>query len=112
MGVVARILEKKINNLELELSIAFNQLLSKNEEIILFEEEDFDNGEIPDDYFERRNDISGEVIEICILKVDKNGIYSIDSDNNKIRLTIKFSDLNSIDDRIKLLGLIEDKLTK
>ena len=90
----------KYNELESELATAYSTMLCANEEILI-------GGE---DLFERRNYVNGKVIEIFILKVSGDGIYTIDSQDNNTKTVIRFSDLASIEDRLNLLGLMENKL--
>ena len=100
----------RYNELESELAQRFSSLLHSNEEIILFENSDLENGESPEDYFERRTQLCGKVVEIFILKVSYYGISTIDAQNNNNKNIIRFSELATIEDRLNLLGLMEKKV--
>lgn len=86
----------------------FNSLLKLQPIFEIYTPEEIENGDM-DDYFDRRNEISGNVFECRIYKVDAEGIYCIDTNDNE-RQTIKFSDLSSLDDQISLLELMLTKL--
>lgn len=104
----------RYNELESELAKRFSDILSSKEEIILYNSPIADlcedDGETPDDYFERRIYETGEVIEIFIIKVSADGISTVDYRDNNKQNVIRFSDLCSIEDRLNLLGLMENKL--
>lgn len=90
----------KYNDLESELATAYSTMLCANEEILI-------GGE---DFFERRNEVTGKSVEIYILKVSYFGISTVDTEDSTNRHIIRFSDLLTIEDRLNLLGLMENKL--
>jgi hypothetical protein len=102
-------LNKNLDQLEAEVAIYFNELLQEKKEIVIFEESDleYDN---PDDYLEVRNDITGNVFDVHPLKVTKDGILVIEADGSFTRHLIKLHDLASTQDKITLVGLMEDSL--
>jgi len=104
---------KNFNNdldlLETQIYHYFNELLEKQEEIIIFSEEDLEY-ETPDDYLEMRNDITGNIFDVHPLKVTKDGILVIEADGSFTRHLIKLHDLSSTQDKITLVGLMEDNL--
>jgi len=104
--------EAKINEIELDLSKYFSKLITDNTEIIIIDDFDTILDDAPDDYFEWRNEITGGVSDVHVIKVDEYGIYVMNAQNYSARYTIKFSDLGSINDRINLCKLMEATLNK
>ncbi len=98
-----------LDNLESEVANFFSELLNKQKEIVIFDEDDLEH-DTPDDYLEYRNDITGNVIDVHPLKVDAFGIHCIDANGNGQRHTLRFSDLSSVQDRINLCELMENVL--
>ena len=96
-----------LDNLESEVARYFTELLETQKEITIFEEVDLEN-DIPDDYLECRNDITGSVFDVHPLKVSYDGILVIEADGSYIRHLIKFQDLSNLQDRINLLELMEN----
>ena len=99
-------LNNDLDQLEAEVYNYFNELLDKQEEVIIFSEEDLEY-DTPDDYLEMRNDITGNVFEVHPLKVSKEGILVIEADGSFTRHLIKLHDLSSTQDKITLVGLME-----
>jgi len=104
---------KNFNNdldlLETQVNHYFNELLEKQGEIVIFDESDLEY-DTPDDYLEMRNDITGNVFDVHPLKVSQNGILVIEADGSFVRHLIKLQDLGSIQDKINLVGLMENSL--
>ncbi len=100
-------LRQELDLLENKLSTEFSNLIKDKDEIVLYDEFDIENGDLPDDYFDYRNDVTGNVIEIHILKITPNGIHCIEAQNNTKNHDIKFSDLATTYDRVNLCELIE-----
>jgi hypothetical protein len=65
-----------------------------------------ENGEI-DDYFERRNDTTGQVYDVFILAILPDGIKVVDVDDSTNINFIGIYDFGSVLDRISLYELIE-----
>ena len=102
-------LREELETLESKLSTEFSTLIHGHDEIVLWEEEDIHNGDLPDDYFDYRNDVMGNVIEIHILKITPDGIHCIEAQNNTKKHDIRFSDLATTYDRVNLCEVIEAK---
>ena len=102
-------LNNDLDQLETQVYHYFNELLEKQEEIVIFDECDLEH-DTPDDYLEMRNDITGNVFDIHPLKVTKNGILVVEADGSFVRHLIKLQDLGSVQDKINLLGLMENSL--
>jgi hypothetical protein len=98
-----------LDNLESDVANFFSELLNKQKEFIIFNEDDLEH-DTPDDYLEYRNDITGNVIDVHPLKVDEFGIHVIESDGSTQRHTLRLSDLSSIQDRINLCELMENNI--
>ena len=105
----SKLFTKDLDALECRVTDYFSELLSKQKEIIFFTEVDLER-DTPDDYLECRNDITGDVFDVHPLKVSQEGILVIEADGSCVRHLLRFSDLSSIQDRIKLSELMEDKL--
>lgn len=104
-----RILNQDLDNLEAEVQSYFYELLSKQDEFVIFAEEDLEH-DSPDDYLEMRNDITGNVFDVHPLKVTNRGIEVIETDGGDRRHIIGLSDLSSIQDRINLCEIMENLL--
>ena len=102
-------LNKDLEQLEKQVYNYFNELLEKQEEIVIFDECDLEH-ETPDDYLEMRNDITGNVFDVHPLKVSNNGILVVEADGSFRRHLIMLSDLPSTQDKKALLQLMENSL--
>ena len=102
-------LNKDLEQLEKQVYNYFNELLEKQDEIVIFDECDLEH-ETPDDYLEMRNDITGNVFDVHPLKVSNNGILVVEADGSFRRHLIRLSDLPSTQDKIALLQLMENSL--
>ncbi len=102
---------KELEQLEMQVYHYFNELLEKQDEVVIFEEVDLEH-DTPDDYLEMRNDITGNVFDVHPLKVSKNGILVVEADGSFVRHLIRLSDLSSTQDRINLCKLMEDNLNE
>ena len=102
-------LNNDLNQLEIQVYHYFNELLEKQDEIVIFDECDLEH-DTPDDYLEMRNDITGNVFDVHPLKVTQNGILVIEADGSFVRHLIKLSDLSSTQDKITLIELMENSL--
>ena len=100
---------KELDQLETQIYHYFNELLEKQEEIVIFDECDLEH-DTPDDYLEMRNDITGNVFDVHPLKVSKNGILVVEADGSFVRHLIKLQDLSSTQDKISLIELMENNL--
>jgi hypothetical protein len=100
---------KELEQLELQVYHYFNELLEKQEEIVIFDECDLEH-DTPDDYLEMRNDITGNVFDVHPLKVSNNGILVVEADGSFVRHLIKLQDLSSTQDKIALIQLMENSL--
>ena len=105
----SKLFNKDLDNLESEVANYFSELLNKQKEFIIFNEEDLEH-DSPDDYLEYRNDITGNVIDVHPLKVTENGILVVEADGSFVRHLLRLSDLTSTQDRINLCKLMEDNL--
>jgi len=99
----------ELDYLETDVSNYFSELLEKQEEIIIFAEEDLEHN-TPDDYLEMRNDITGNVFDVHPLKVTKEGILVVEANGSFVRHLINLQGLSSIQDRINLVELMENNL--
>ena len=104
---------KKFRNdliiLESQVANHFSELLNKQKEFIIFNEVDLEH-DLPDDYLECRNDITGNVFDVHPLNVTENGILVVEADGSFVRHLLKLSDLTSVNDRINLIELMEINL--
>jgi hypothetical protein len=92
----------KYEELEKELSNTYSALKKDKEEFIFLSDEDIENGDF-DEYFEVRNDITGNVFDAHIIQVNEKGIEIVELDDNNERYYISFQDLATIEDRINLI---------
>ena len=104
-----RILNNDLDNLEVEVSRYFSELLEELEDFVIFAEEDLEH-DTPNDYLEVRNDMTGNVFDVHPLKVTKEGILVVESDGSFVRHLIRIHDLSSVQDRINLCELMENLL--
>jgi len=93
----------RLQNLEFDISDLFRDLLKEKGKFKLNDIEDFEN---IDDYFEVRNDITGNVFDVFILEVSNNGLWAVNAEDKTTDYFLKFSDLSSVLDRINLVELM------
>jgi len=93
----------RLQNLEFDISDLFTDLLEEKEKIELNDVEDFEN---IDDYFEVRNDITGNVFDVFVLEVSRNGLWAVNAEDKETTYLLKLSDLSSVLDRINLVELM------
>lgn len=105
------ILNEKLDNLEVEVSRYFSELLEEQEEFVIFAEEDLEH-DTPDDYLEVRNDMNGNVFDVHPLRVTKEGILVVESDGSFAKHLIRIHDLSSTQDKITLCELMENILNQ
>ena len=98
-------LRKKHDALDLEVADAFSELLKEKNEFVFLDDDAVENGEF-DETQEYRNEITGNVIDIHIIKVNEFGIYVVDGEDNTKFHTIRLSDLADIRDRINLVEMM------
>lgn len=103
-------LKRDIEVLKTHIQMTFEEMLYKQEEFIIFAEEDLQH-DIPNDYLEMRDEITGDVFDVHPIKVSREGIEVVEADGTFTKHTIKMWDL-SIEDRIILLELMENCLVK
>jgi len=99
----------ELATLESKVAQHFSELLTKQSEFIIFSEEDLEH-DIPDDYLECRNDITGNVFDVHPLRVNNNGILVVEADGGSTMHLIRLSDLSNITDQIILCELMEEKM--
>lgn len=99
---------ERLDNLKSEIETRFWELREQNPEIHITSIENFEEGVI-DDCFDRRSDINGTVHEIAIIKIDKEGIHTRDTQDQRIKKVLGLRDLASIEDVIYLVELMEIK---
>ena len=99
---------KRLNELESEIGLKFNELLFRQSSYSFYSKEDIEEGDLGD-YFEMRSDITGNVSDIHIVAIKEGDIMAV-SDFDNVPFSINFSDLGSISDRISLIELMEINL--
>lgn len=97
---------ERLKNLELELSKEFSELL-ETQNTILFSQEDLEYDDIPE-IFEARNDMTGNVFDVYIMRIDNGMIVAREVDDVLRTHLLKFSDLSSILDRINLIQILRE----
>lgn len=102
-------LNNQLDNLEKEVSLYFNHLLTQKEEFIIFDKKDLVD-DTPDNYLEMRNDFTGDLYDVQALSVNKKGIEVIDTSGSNNIFLIGLQDLASTQNRIALCELMEDEL--
>lgn len=94
---------EKYNEIETELSNTYSELIkNKVGEFIFLSDEDVENGDY-EEYFEVRNDITGNTYDVHIIQVDEHGVKVVESEDDTKIYYIKFSDLADVQDRINLI---------
>jgi hypothetical protein len=94
--------------LESAVASRFSELRNANPVIEFLTQEDVENGEW-DDYFDVRNDTTGETYEVTVIKVDEYGIEIYKIEDGKTS-RIGLHDLASLEDKISLVELMEIKV--
>ena len=99
-------LRNRLDNLELDLSNEFYDLLEQKDLYELNDIADFDD---IGDCFEVRNDLSGNVFDVFVLYVKNGWIRTVRTDDHREQQTFRFDDLSSTIDRINLIELMHEK---
>jgi hypothetical protein len=100
----------RLAQLERDVANRFSQLLTQAKDFVITDADDVLNGDVPDDYFEMRNDITGNVFDVHVIRVTENGIWVMEAQDYSKKHLISLSGLGSVEDRINLCGLMEEKL--
>ncbi len=95
-------IRERYEELETELSNTYSELIKDKKEFIFLSDEDIKNGDY-EQYYEVRNDITGNVFDVYIVQVNENGIEIVEMEDDNQRYYIGFQDLNNIVDRINLI---------
>ena len=98
---------QRYEDLELDLRKAYSRLLNDKKEFIFLTEEDILNGDY-DEYFEVRNDYTGNIYDVHIVRIDEEGIEVVEAEDDSKRYYIGFDDLSEIQDRINLIENMQD----
>ncbi len=101
---------QKLEALEQEISNVIQEIRTSNPLITLNTIEDVED-DAPD-YYEVRNDMTGNVWDCHILSINANGIVVADANDYKRIHTIGLSDLCSTMDRINLLETLQQKINE
>ena len=123
----SKAISKELQNLKLETSKLFDNLLKQNSKFNFAEEvSDLDSGLQLDEYIqdlketdglellpilEVRNSTSGNVFDVYITEVTENGVRTLEM-IDKTPNIFKFSDLIGIDDALVLLNEMEEMLER
>jgi len=100
---------EQLNLLESAVASRFSELRNAKPNIEFLTEEDVENGDFVD-YFDARNDITGETYEVSIISVTTpGGILVVEVADLSKRKHIGLHDLASLEDKISLVELMEFK---
>ena len=106
-------LRQKYNQLEQETAYEFSFLLATAKQEINFfageaiTEEYFDGAT----YYEFRNDITGNCVDVFILSAGEDGLYIAEANDIERQYFIRFSDLASTLDRINLIEEMQELIS-
>lgn len=101
---------EKLGLIEEGLLLAFKELREQNELIVITSEEDLEEG-CGGEFFEVRDDITGETYDVLIASVSREeGILVQKAEDSTKRFTIGFLDLTSTLDRINLVELMQENV--
>src|SRR5690606_7907997 len=100
---------RQLANLESEVLNAISDIRNNFGTFIFLSAEDIENGEC-DEYFEMRNDITGNVFDVHIVSVSDKGIKVVDANDSTQFYTIGVNDLASIEDKINLYEMLLQKI--
>jgi hypothetical protein len=101
-------LRNKLRDLESSVGLLYNELLLRQSSYTFLTEQEIDNWEVGE-YFEIRNEFTGDVIDIQIVSI-KEGDIMVVSDYDNVPFSIRFSELNNVSDKISLIELMEINL--
>lgn len=86
-----------------------NKHRANNDFIVIFPIDELENGDTPDDYIEMRCS-SGEAIDVHLLHITQDGFYVVEANDTEEFHTLGLNDFVGVQDRIKVLELIEKTL--
>ena len=102
---------QQLANLESEVLNAISDIRNNFGTFIFLSTEDIESGEC-DEYFEIRNDITGNVFDVHIVSVSDKGIKVVEANDSTQFHTIRVSDLASIQDKINLYKMLLQETNK
>lgn len=102
---------QQLANLESEVLNAILDIRNNFGTFIFLSTEDIESGEC-DEYFEIRNDITGDVFDVHIVSVSDKGIKVVEANDSTQFHTIRVSDLASIQDKINLYEMLLQETNK
>jgi len=112
--------KERLDELSIDVHNKFNDLIEEYGEFdfgmsVAEEDEDIQEGEEVFEYLnehglftelptiEFRNDITGNVFDVHVMRIAKGGIYCVNMNDTSISYIFKFSDIAGIYDKITLL---------
>lgn len=96
---------QQLANLESEVLNAISDIRNNFGTFIFLSAEDVENGEC-DEYFEMRNDITGNVFDVHIISVSDKGIKVVEANDSTRFHTIGVNDFATIEDKINLYEIL------
>lgn len=82
---------------------------AKNDFIVIYPIDELEDGDAPDDYIEMRCS-SGKAIDVHLLHITQDGFYVVEANDIEEFHTLGLNDFVGVQDRIKILELIEGTL--
>ena len=102
---------QRLANLESEILNAISDIRNNYGTFTFLTAEDIENGDC-EEYFEMRNDITGNVFDVHIVSVSDKGIKVVEANDSTQFHTIRVSDLASIQDKINLYEMLLQETNK
>ena len=102
---------QRLANLESEILNAISDIRNNYGTFTFLTAEDIENGDC-EEYFEMRNDITGNVFDVHIVSVSDEGIKVVEANDLTRFHTIEVSDLASIQDKINLYEMLLQETNK
>ena len=96
---------QQLKNLESEVLNAISDIRNNFGTFVFLSAEDIENGEC-EEYFEMRNNITGNVFDVHIVSVSDEGIKVVEANDLTQFHTIGVNDLSSIHDKINLYEML------
>lgn len=102
---------QQLAELESEVLNAISVIRNNFGTFVFLSAEDIENEEC-DEYFEMRNDITGNVFDVHIVSVSDKGIKVVEANDSTQFHTIGVNDLASIQDKINLYEMLLQETNK
>lgn len=103
---------KQLDELQSQISNAIWDIRKANSKIVFITKDELFDDDFEAEYYEMRNDITGNIFDVHVLSVDENGIHVVEAEDKDRFYTIGIHDLADTRDMINLYEELHLKVNK